>query len=168
MALTTTVDISIATKHTKPLDLNTTPVSELPFTERIKLATGTGAGKADRVWFDSRTVNASTNDDLDLVGSLLDAFGDTFSPVRLKVLALRNTSPSQVLTVGAAAADPWEAFLGATGTMIIRPGATVILVAGEADATAYVCAAADTDKLRVANGAGGSATYDIVLIGVSA
>lgn len=168
MPLKTFVETSIRWVYTKAKDLDSTPKTDTTWIRRVQLATGSGAGQADRLWYDERTVNASTNDDIDLVGSLTDDFGDAFSPARIKVLGIRNLSTTQSLTVGNAAANAWAAFLGATGTMVVRPGAEVILTAGPADATAYVCAGGATDTLRVANGAGGAASYEIVVIGASA
>ena len=136
----------------------------------VSLTNGTAAGQADRLWSDTRTLAASANEDLDLAGALLDAFGTAAVFARVKGLyiaaALGNTNN---VVVGAAASNAWATFLNATGTMTIRPGGGVMLVAGSADATGHLVTAGTGDLLRIANsGAGTSATYDIVVIGTSA
>lgn len=170
MSLHTTYDLIIEATLAKARDLNNTATSPMRIRERVTLLTGTGAGKADKLFYDQRTLAASTSEDLDLVGALTDDFGDSFNPVRIKLLYVKAAvGNANNVVVGAAAATQWAAFLGTTGTMTLRPGSRVSLAAGEADATGYVCAAGATDLLKIANsGAGTSVTYDIIAIGVSA
>lgn len=170
MALTTDISFRIGANYTVAKDLNNTPLSALDFSQRVQLATGVGAGKADRLFYDQRTVNASSSEDLDLVGTLLDDFGATFSPVRIKAIAIKAVVANiNNVIVGAASATQWAALLGTTGTITLRPGALFCAVADATDTTAYVCAAGATDLLKVANsGAGTSVDYQIVIIGVSA
>lgn len=169
MALVTAMNLSITATKTKTLDL-TAPTDPLAINERISLSTGTGAGKADLSWHDTRTLAASGTEDLDLVGTLLDAFGDTFTPVRIKAIWLKAAAANtNNVVVGGASATQWAALLGTAGTVTLRPGAQFFAAAGEADATGYVCAAGATDLLKVLNSAAGtSVTYSIALIGVSA
>jgi hypothetical protein len=170
MALTTDVSFRLLATLTKAADISSTPEATVDFQQRIKLTTGTSAGQADKLFYDARTLAASATEDLDLVGTLTDQFGDLFSPVRIKALAvLAAAGNSNNVIVGAAAATQWAALLGTTGTITLRPGAFFCAVAGEADATGYVCAAGSTDLLKVANsGAGSSVTYSIVVVGASA
>ncbi|MEV8042458.1 hypothetical protein AB0P02_01255 [Streptomyces griseoluteus] len=147
-------------------------VSRAPqsLSRQMQLGNGTGAGKADKVFSDRRTIAASANDDLDLAGVLLDAFGATITFARVKGLfiaaAAANTNN---LIVGAAATNPWAALLGATGTLTVRPGGFVAVGTGQTDATGYTVTPSTGDMLRVTNGgAGSSVTYDIHIIGASA
>lgn len=176
MALSTVIDLNITATKTKARDMGVTAQDPLAFAKRIALLTGTGAGQADLAWYDERTINASSSEDLDIVGSLADAFGDTFSPARIKAIAVlaepydssatRNTNN---VVVGGASATQWAALLGTAGTVTLRPGALFIACAGAADATGYVCAAGSTDLLKVANSSSGSSvTYQIAVIGASA
>lgn len=169
MALTTQFSLRLQATLSKTVDL-ANPTQALDYNKQVQLGSGTGAGNADLLWNDTRTINASSNEDLDLVGSLADALGTTFSSARIKGLivsaAAANTNN---VVVGAAAATQWAALLGTTGTVIVRPGATFSVFCGVADAVGYVSAGGSTDLLRVANsGAGTSVTYDICLVGVSA
>ena len=169
MALSTDISLRVQATLTGTADL-VTPSAPLDWQRRVQLLTGTLAGQADRCFSDTRTVNASSNDDVDLVGVLVDALGATFSPVRIKAIAVAAAAANvNNVIVGAAAATQWAALLGTTGTVTLRPGAFFLAVAGVADATGYVCAAGATDLLRIANsGAGSSVVYDIVVIGCSA
>lgn len=174
MPLVTDFSLRLIAELTTTKDLGNTPKSSLDLSQRIKYATGTGAGQADRLFYDERQLAASASEDLDLVGSLVDDFGATFSPARIKMLYIKAAGLNQAantndVLVGAAAATQWAAFLGTTGTMRLRPGASVMLAASEADATGYVCAAGATDLLKIANsGAGSVVNYQIVIVGCSA
>lgn len=170
MALTTDIHLSLIATLTKTVDLANNPEYALDYSQRVQLATGTGAGQADVMWTDTRTITASSSEDLDLVGSLTDALGTTFSPARVKALMVKAAAGNtNNVVVGAASATQWAALLGTTGTVTLRPGAFFAAVAGSADATGYVCAAGSTDLLKVANSSSGSSvSYDIVVIGASA
>lgn len=168
MALTTDLSLRLLATLTNPIDL-VTGSAPLDYQQRIQLSSGTGAGNADVAFSDTRTIAPSSNDDVDLVGSLTNVYGATFSPARIKmILVVAAAANANNVVVGAAAATQWAALLGTTGTVTLRPGAFFMAVAGAADATAYVCAGGATDVLRIANsGAGTSVNYDIVLVGTS-
>lgn len=174
MPLTTVIDMALTATLTKARDMGADARDVLPISERITLETGTGAGKADLLWYDERTLAASDTEDLDLVGALTNTFGDTFSPVRIKALYFKAAPISGVantnnVVVGGAAATQWAALLGTTGTLTFRPGARMLFAADVADATGYVCAAGATDKLKILNGGGSTEVkYQIAVIGVSA
>jgi hypothetical protein len=173
VALTSNLRLVVAAVLTATRDLSTVgaaaPVGlDLPVT----LATGTGAGQADRMFADSRTIAASGTDDLDLAGTALsDGLGVAFSIARLKALVVRaDEDNTNNVIVGGAAATQFASWVGgAAHTVTLRPGAFIALVAGEDDATGYTVGAGASDLLRISNSAGGSAVnYDIVLIGASA
>ncbi len=132
------------------------------------LSDGTGIGAADKVFSDTRTVNASTNDDIDLAGTLTDAFGAALTFVKVKGLYVRSApANTQAFTVGAAAANGVTSML-APVAITMRPGGALLLTSGATDTTGYAVVAATGDLLRVANGAGAAISYDIVIIGTSA
>lgn len=168
MALTSSCGMSVGGQYTKTADLST-PTDDLNWRRAVQLDTGTGAGKADLRFTDTRTLAASATEDLDLAGVLTDAFGVALTFVKIKGLfisaAVGNTNN---VVVGAAASNAWAALLNATGTITLRPGATLGVMAGAADATTYAVTAGTGDLLKVANSAAGtSVTYDIVIIGSS-
>jgi hypothetical protein len=174
MPLTTTFTVQLAATLTKARDMGGTASDALALVERINFTTGTGAGKADKLFYDERTLNASASEDLDLVGSLTDAFADSFNPVRIKALVIKaapvsGTANTNNVVVGGASATQWAALLGTAGTITLRPGSIFAVCASEADATGYVCAAGSTDLLKIANSSSGtSVTYQIAVVGVSA
>jgi len=135
------------------------------------LTNGVGAGQADRIFHDQRTLSAGANEDLDLNGAgLTDAFGAALAFVRIKGLivsaAAANPNP---ITVGGAASNGFVSWVGsATDKVSIRPGCSLALIAGAADATGYTVTAATADLLRVTAGAGGNHIYDVVVWGASA
>ncbi|MEU5974393.1 hypothetical protein [Streptomyces sp. NPDC047315] len=161
--------MSAFVRQTKAQDL--TVVSDpLDWRRGVHLESGTAAGMADKVFHDRRTLAASATEDLDLAGTLLDAFGAAITFVKVKGIFVSAASANaNNVVVGNATVNAWSTFLGATGTLTLRPGATVGVMAGATDATAYAVTAGTADLLKVANSAAGSSvTYDIVIIGTSA
>lgn len=169
MPLTSRITVELAATLTAALDF-TTPSSSVDIRQQFDLASGTGAGQADKIWTDQRTLTASSTEDLDLVGVLTDAFGGTISLARVKAILVRAAAANtNNVIVGGASATQWAALLGTTGTVTLRPGALFVAAAGVADATGYVTAAGATDLLKVANSSSGTpVTYDIAVIGCSA
>jgi len=168
MALTSQVSVAVNATQTALFDLaaGTVPLSVL---RGSSTADGTGLGQADRIFHDTRTLTASSSEDLDLAGVLVDVFGATLTFARIKTLlisaAVGNTNN---IIVGNAATNGFISWVGAaTHTVTVRPGG--LLLVSAVDATAYTVTAATADLLHIANsGAGTSVTYDVVLIGASA
>lgn len=169
MSLSSTLSVAVTAIQTSPGDLATGSVP-LAVRHAVNLASGTGAGAADRVFSDRRTLAASGTEDLDLNGSLLDAFGGTVNLLRVKGLYVAASSANtNNVVVGNASSNGWATLLSATGTVTLRPGAAILALAGQADATAYGVTASTGDLLHIANSGSGSAvTYDVIVIGASA
>jgi hypothetical protein len=135
------------------------------------LANGTSAGQADRIFHDTRTIAASSNDDLDLAGVLVDSFGATITFAKIKgIVVVAAAANVNNVIIGGGASNPFNTWVtGTTPANVIRPGTVWALLAGVADATGYAVTAATADILRLTNGgAGTSVTYDIYIIGTSA
>lgn len=172
MALSGTIKASLRAVQTGANDFggpNFTPSIEA----QLDLLDGTTAGKADRIWVDERTVASASNDDLDLTGTLTDAFGTTLAQVELVAIFIINAPRSgaantTTLTVGAGS-NPVTGFLGGTTPTLgpIRPGQFVLIAGGDAAGIATVTAGTG-DILRIANSSGASATYQIGIVGRSA
>lgn len=169
MSLTTAIKLQLRATATGTPDLGAA-AHEIAKEWSVSTKDGSGAGLANRLWTDQRTLAASASEDLDLAGSLADAFGVTQSFARVKALIIAAAaSNANNLVVGAASSNAWAALLGATHTLTIRPGTSVCVFAGGADAIGYVVTAGTGDLLKIANSAGGSTvTYDIAVIGCSA
>jgi len=168
MALTSSVNVQFSALLTSTSDF-TTPVAEIVFPRHYQLASGTGAGQADKVWGDQRTLAASATEDLDLTGTLVDVYGATITMARVKAIIIEAIAGNtNNVVVGAASSNPWSTLLGATGTLTIRPGTSITVVCGTADATGYTVTAATGDLLKVANsGSGTGVTYNIFFVGCS-
>ncbi|MEU9557981.1 hypothetical protein [Streptomyces fumanus] len=169
MALSSTLAVSAFTEVTGASGLGTARIPA-GLSRAVTLASGTGAGKADKAYTARRTLAASATEDLDLDGVLTDAFGATITFARVKGLFIAAAaSNTNGVVVGAASSNAWASLLNATGTITLRPGAALALVAGAADATGYAVTASTGDVLKVANSAGGSpVSYDICIVGTSA
>lgn len=170
MALSTTVRVNVAAKQTATLDLG---ASEANIAKQlaISLASGTAAGQADRIFSDTRTLTASSSEDLDLAGVLTDAFGTaiTFAKVKGIFIKAADGNTNNVIVGGAASAQfaTWAG--AATHTVTVRPGGLLLLACGEGDLNAYAVTATTADLLKVANsGAGTSVSYDVIIWGTSA
>lgn len=134
------------------------------------LTDGTSANQADIFWADERTVNASTNDDIDLAGALSDTFGTTVAAAEIVALliiheAIDGTANTSDLTIGNAGSNPWEGVLDGTSPTIgpIKPGGVVFIGSPNAAGIGAVTGGS-ADVLRVANGSGASATYQIAVL----
>ena len=130
-----------------------------------ELADGTGTDQADLLWYDSRTANAAV-DDLDLAGSLTDAFGNTLTFVEVRGLYIRNKDSANPLAIGAAAANPVASIFSDTSDEIIVRAGGVLFLWSPLNG-GYTIGAGASDILRIDPGAN-SIDYDIVIIGTSA
>lgn len=166
MTLTARMTLKLAAEHTNPLDLLTAE-GPLALQHTLTLADGAGAGLANRLWTDRRTLAASATEDLDLAGTtLLDEFGAVTAFARIKALFIKaSAANTNNVIVGAAAGTPWVTLLNSTGTVTIRPGGWIAVAAG-GDATGYAVTATTADLLKIANsGAGTGVDYDIAVLG---
>lgn len=135
----------------------------------VELVEGTGVDQADLLWMDERTVSASSNDDIDLAGALMEATGGTFVAAELVFIFIINkprsgATNSSNLTIGNAT-NPVAGMTGAASATIgpIRPNGWFML--GSPDAAGQGPITAGTgDILRIANGTGGSNTYQIAIV----
>jgi hypothetical protein len=144
-----------------------TPSWIRPQADPVQIDTGVAAGQADKIFSDQRTVNAASNDDLDLVGvSLVDPFGAVLSFVKIKAISIYSL-PTNVtnLTIGNGANPFIGPFGAAAHTVQVQPGGKYEVVA---PGNGWTPVAATGDILRIANAAGAAATYNIDIIGTSA
>jgi hypothetical protein len=131
------------------------------------LTDGAGAGLANRIYFAERTLTASSTETLDFAGTLLDQFGAAITFARIKVLAFSALAANTNNVVIGGGATTFTGLFGATThTISLRPGTSMVVCCGLADATAYAVTAGSTDLLQVANSSSGtSVTYDVCVIG---
>lgn|SRR5262245_8452080 len=165
---------SVAAKQHHGLEINYrgsndlgTPMIDIPALSPIVFGSGTGNGQADLLFSDQRSVNASTNDDLDLAGVLLDPFGTVLTFVKIVALVVASLSTNtQNFTVGPAAANGFTGPLaGTTPSVQLQPGGAYVACAPN---TGWTVTAGTGDILRIANGAGSSISYKILILGRTA
>jgi len=164
-ALTGSVNLNIAANYLSAGDLSTAK-DPLSVKKAFTFTNGEGADKAEAVFHDTRTLALSTSEDLDLYGSLTDAFGNTMNFTKIKMIHISaaDGNTNNVEIGGAAATQFLGIHKDATDISVLRPGAWLAWCVP--DATGMPCATGSTDLLKIANsGAGTSVTYNIVVIG---
>ena len=133
------------------------------------LDSGVGAGQADVEWHDTRTLNPSASETLDLAGSLVNGLGQTFAPARIKLLEIRNNGAhsADILVLGAASSNAWNGWTSVAGsTFKVGPGGLMTLV--DPSAAAIAITAGTADQFKVANSGTNTVSYDIRIVGASA
>ena len=166
MPLTANINLYATGKQTSVLDQGT---ASFPFAISTELAftDGTTAGKADRIFADTRTLTASATENLDVAGTLTDAYGATLTFVTVKAIVIKaaagNTNDVQ-LTRPATNGVPL--FMAAGDGIPIKPGG---IFAWGCTGTGITVTPATGDLFTVTNSAAGTGvTYDVLIIGTSA
>lgn len=169
MTLTSTLSLSATGSQSNTIDLGSS-AAKRSISASVALTSGTGAGQADLLFADTRTLAASATEDLDLAGALADAFGTAQVFARVKALVVQadsgNTNNVQVTRPSS---NGWPVFMAAGDGVALRPGETLALISGAADAIGHVVTAATGDLLTITNSAGTTGvTYSIAVFGCSA
>jgi hypothetical protein len=165
MSLSASIKLSVSGSLSNAIDIGSAGYS-FNKTYTNNFANGTGANQANNIWTDSRSVNASSNDDLDLAGSLTNAFGATLTFTNVKAIIIKSDADNgDDLEVGAEGSADFATFFGdASDKIIVPPGGMFCLTNPGADG--FGVTATTGDILRIANtDSGGSATYEIIVIG---
>ena len=163
--LTTNIDLSLLAQYVDSGDLNPTRGVLSPKIED-ELATGTAANQANLVWYDRRTL-AATSEQVDLAGVQREAFADVATFTKLKTLLIRNnqTTSGLTLTIGGGTTNPITTIFGSTATNcteVIGPDG-VCLKHNPVDGFAVTAGSADTLKLDSGTN---TVVYDIIAIGI--
>lgn len=138
----------------------------ISYAQSYTLTNGTSANQANMMFTDTRTINASSSEDLDLAGGLTDPFGTSIVFTRIKgIIICANSGNTNNVVVGGDATSTFLTWVGAeTDSVIVRPGGMICLMAP--DATSYAVTATTGDLLKISNsGATTGVTYDIILLG---
>lgn len=121
---------------------------------------GTGNGQANRVWKDQRSVNASSNDDIDLSGALTDTLGQIVNWTKLRAIFIDNLSGEDLKLESA---NSPAGLFGASGDFINIPPYSMFCLTSKAG---WAITNDTADKLRIANyDSTTAATYNIRLLG---
>lgn len=131
---------------------------------------GTGSpSQANMLWHDQRTVAATTSDDLDLAGSLTNAFGETitFTAVKLIIVSIDSPDGTKSLRVGPQnGTNPWQGPFGGTTAAIYLTVYEWLALCNSFSGYGTITAGS-ADTLRIYNPGAGSVTYNIVILGVA-
>jgi hypothetical protein len=164
MTLRATLRHGVAWLFTQTSDLDVRQ-SKLTAPDEVVLEDGTGASQANSCFADTRTLAISANEDLDLAGALLDAFGNTLTFTKIKAIYIRaaDANTNSVIIKPAAANGFLGPFANAAHTQTLPPGGVWQV---EAPVNGWAVTAGTGDKINIANSAAGtSVTYDIEIIG---
>jgi len=163
--LSASIKLSVSATLTGTSDLGSRKY-DLPFTKTVSFTHGTGANQANQIWTDTRTISASSSEDLDLAGVLTSPLGTTLTFTKIKAIiiaASANNTNNVVVGGDTNALINWVG--NANDVVNIRPGGFICLTAP--DSTAYGVTASTGDILQITNSDGtSSVTYDIIIIGV--
>jgi hypothetical protein len=173
MAVTVTGSISVAASAEDVRSAVTGAAKEtgrrsISIAAAWSIASGVAAGLADKIWADTRTVLTTATDTLDLAALMTDAFGAVTTFVKLRAIVIAAAAGNTTtLTIRRPA--------GATGVPLFAAisDALAPLSAGGffawCDPNAGVTITAGTaDLIEVVNSAGGTALYDVAIVGTSA
>ncbi len=135
------------------------------YSKSYPLTNGTGADMANMIWTDTRTIAASTTEDLDLYGVLTSTFNTTLNFTKIKGIIVSAAAGNTNNVVIGGDANGLAGWIGNVNDVVnVRPGGTFALIAN--DATAYPVTTSTGDILQIANSSSGtSVTYDILIIG---
>lgn len=126
---------------------------------------GTGSGKAQIQFHDSRTLVTTTDETLDLT-ALIGAFGAAaFAKIKALIVSVATQSNGYRLQIGGAAENAVSGMFADPGDILeVQAGSTLVLTA---PVNGYVVDATHKN-LKISNPSGGSVTYDIIIIGEGA
>ncbi|MBF0410977.1 MAG: hypothetical protein HQM10_26775 [Candidatus Riflebacteria bacterium] len=162
-ALTSTVQTSVSTIHTSAIGLSTVE-DRASFTINKSFGNGSGTTQvADLVYHASRSLTSGQSENLDFYGTLEDAFGNTLNFARIKAITIENTSTSMTITIGSDT-TALPIFSPAGGGVTVPPGGAITLIA---PLSGWAVTDTSADLLTIANSAGSTTVYKILVLGTS-
>ena len=166
MGLSATLGASIGYNLTGAPDIGSVSAN-YPGHSNSELSSGTGSNQGDIVFSDRRTLVTASNEDLDLSGSLIDPIGGAAIFAKVKAILVKSIGANTTnLTVKPATVNGFLGPFGAaTHTITVPPGGTMALYA---PVSGWAVTAGTGDLINVANAAGASASYEIIVVGTSA
>jgi len=162
--LTTRVVVNVAGTLAGTPGLST-PQAAFSGAKTIDFANGVAASQANMVYTTTLSIGSGATTDLDLQGSLTDALGAAFTPVKLKAVYIFSASANTTnLTLfGDAASVPILNTAATTSTLL--PGGVFLMV--QPPLAGIAVTATTADIIQIANAAGATASVDVILVGTS-
>lgn len=174
--LAATIESRLGWEFKNLLDLST-PINRGGKRKALSFANGTGSNQINNMFEDRRTVAFSANDDLDLYGVLVNAFGSTLNFTKIKGIEIFNLGPTSTAAVGytptegenlgldssvsASVTSLFDASI--TSKLLIPSGGSFKLTAPLGGLTVTLTTA---DILRIKNRGTVSIDYDIIIYGL--
>jgi hypothetical protein len=129
------------------------------------LSNGTGTGQASQVFSDTRSLAGSATEDLDLAGSLTNAFGATVTFTKIKAIIVRAAAANNAanaVQVARTATNGVPLFLAASDGVALGASGIFLFY----DPVGVTVTAGTGDKLTFTNSAGtNTVSYDLIIIG---
>lgn len=164
-SLSATLKVNLSASLASTQDIGSASQS-IPLALSQAFANGGAANQALYIFQDTRSVAASTDDDIDLAGSLSDAFGNTLTFATIKAIIVSAASTNGgMLELGGDSSTGVAGLFGATADYInIAPGGFFVI--SNPSAAGYAVTATSADILRISNAdSGAAASYNIIIIG---
>lgn len=161
--LTGMTAVQISTRLSQSLDMST-PQDNLTRKAQINWSNGAGASQADRQYHDQRILGVGSHDDLNLVsGALLDGLGQAIALSRVKQAYIKASDANSGNLIFANSHGTM--FRGPMGSAhLLQPGAVNMWVAPN---SGFAITSGTNHTLRISNVSSASASYDLILTGVS-
>ncbi|HKF95097.1 MAG TPA: hypothetical protein VKB96_10975 [Gammaproteobacteria bacterium] len=161
--VTADIGLNISASLVGTGDLGNPRLQIAPVREALQLLPGTlTVGQADIMFADTRTLAASATENLDLTGTLINAFGATINAAEIVMIYIKAAKANVNSIIVGNVANGFVGPLGATGQYTIKPGEYYLAVS----ASGWGVTAATADLLKILNGGAGTAvSYDVVIIG---
>lgn len=170
MSLTASLKVVLSILQTGASDFAAAQSSQRP-SYPIAYSDGAGAGAVNVQWSDRRTINASSNEDLDLAGSLANLLGAAvFARVKAILIVAADANPTDGVLRVTRPASAGVAFPNITAGDSIFPdiGPGGVRLLAEKTAAGVVVTATTADLINIANTSGtAAATYDIFVLGAA-
>lgn len=168
--LNTVVNFSVVANVRQANDGGTANATHSTNLSELLFGQGVGFNQARWAFSDLRTLAASANEDLDLVGGFTDGLGNVVSPAKCKMLIILNYSTSQTLLLKKAASNGAAFLLNGSTDSIYIPAAASDNSPGiffwQAPQGGTTLVASTGDLLNMANPSGDSASYKIIFVGI--
>jgi len=155
-----TITANIESSGSKSLDLSTPSDRVALATSTYSFADGTGALSAEQHYHDRITLTHGASTEVDLFDTLLDAFGDTVSFTKIKVLYLKNNSDAATLIYGHSAANALAIMETVGDGGLIGPGGVLLLI--NPSAAGFACSAGN-DLLKLEHDDADASDMDVDL-----
>lgn len=167
MALSATLKLQIAAVLTGTLDLASQRASQ-DVVYPVSYSDGAGAGQANVIWSDRRTLAESASEDIDLSGALTGLLGESIAFARVKAIIVKAAAGNTNNVVVSRPSSSGVPLVEAEELIFpeIRPGGVAMWM--DPGATGVAVTNSSADKITVANSSSGSSVeYEITIIGAA-